>query len=434
MFLLLIAVAIAGGVAFYNLHNKSSQKVYAGTGDNVTGYAWSENIGWISFNNTNTGGGVSYGVNIAQNSGVGVLSGYAWSENIGWISFDRTVTGTPPNNDVGQSYGVLAIVDSNNKLQGWARALTACDENGDGDCVDTGESDAGINAGGWDGWIRLTGTNYGVTLNTVTKDFSGFVWGSDVLGWISFNNLSGGGSVNYKVSTTFSINTPPGAGGGGAGGSPNIILGDSDYCSDRIIFNWVFNDADGDTQSRYIIEAAYGAGGYKIIRDVSGLNDPSGSTITIGVPLSGGVTSLKTLMGAGWYGQTLNWRVTVYDSRGASGVVVGESKSMASSEYPVPDFSNTPTQISINKDVQFSDGSDCYTVGNPDSNPVACSDWLWSFQDATPASSPDQNPVVQFNSGGNKNVSLTAGDGAKSCSISRSVNAGLPLPDIKETK
>jgi len=55
-------------------------QVEADENDNVWGWAWSENIGWISFN------GVNYGVNIDPASGD--FSGYAWSENIGWIKFD----------------------------------------------------------------------------------------------------------------------------------------------------------------------------------------------------------------------------------------------------------------------------------------------------------------------------------------------------------
>jgi uncharacterized membrane protein len=43
----------------------------------VTGAAWSENTGWISFDPAF--GGV-------VNDGSGNLSGYAWGENIGWVS------------------------------------------------------------------------------------------------------------------------------------------------------------------------------------------------------------------------------------------------------------------------------------------------------------------------------------------------------------
>lgn len=45
----------------------------------LSGYAWSENAGWINF--APTGGGVSV-------NGSGNLYGYAWGENMGWISFN----------------------------------------------------------------------------------------------------------------------------------------------------------------------------------------------------------------------------------------------------------------------------------------------------------------------------------------------------------
>src|SRR3989338_169857 len=57
----------------------------AGTNDNLSGFAWSSNTGWISFNSTNQGTGANYGVTVAKN---GDMSGYAWSSNIGWISFE----------------------------------------------------------------------------------------------------------------------------------------------------------------------------------------------------------------------------------------------------------------------------------------------------------------------------------------------------------
>jgi hypothetical protein len=53
------------------------------------GYAYGENIGWISLNcgNTGTCGSVDYKV---KNDGNGKLFGKAWGENIGWIDFGTT--------------------------------------------------------------------------------------------------------------------------------------------------------------------------------------------------------------------------------------------------------------------------------------------------------------------------------------------------------
>ncbi len=47
----------------------------------MTGYAWSENYGWINLNPAN--GGV-------LNDAEGTLSGYAWGEKMGWINFKPT--------------------------------------------------------------------------------------------------------------------------------------------------------------------------------------------------------------------------------------------------------------------------------------------------------------------------------------------------------
>jgi hypothetical protein len=54
---------------------------------NLAGYAWAENVGWISFSceNTSSCGTVSYGVTIDVSSGD--FSGQAWGENVGWITF-----------------------------------------------------------------------------------------------------------------------------------------------------------------------------------------------------------------------------------------------------------------------------------------------------------------------------------------------------------
>src|SRR3972149_2741948 len=78
-------------------------QVNAGSSQNTSGFAWSQNVGWFSFNSKNcdtdddgqSEGGAgcppagtnmaSYGVNIDPITGI--LSGFAWSENIGWISF-----------------------------------------------------------------------------------------------------------------------------------------------------------------------------------------------------------------------------------------------------------------------------------------------------------------------------------------------------------
>lgn len=424
--LVLVVVILLVGAVFYSIKNKQVEKVYAGAGENVTGFAWSENIGWISFNNTSGGGGTNYGVNIAEDSvyNIGKLSGYAWSENIGWISFNRADTiGIPPAGsggyDPGNTYNVLAYTDSNNRLQGWARALTACDDNSDGDCADVGEDNAADNAGGWDGWIRFTKTTapaYGVTLTSGSSNglFSGYAWGSDVLGWISFSGPT------YQVATTFELNLAPNA--------PSNLNVAPQYCDGRLVFSWTFTDPNlspsVNQQSKYKIDISY-----------------TGFNYSTGEISSGSTSRMINLLDlkdsdSDWYGRTLSYTITVWDNAGNPKSASASSSygPLSSREYPAVDFSWNPTKIFAMQDVNFLDNSVCYISGN---TLDPCFAWSWNIPDATPSTSTIQSPIVQFPSPANVNASLTATDGgtpAYSCALTKPINVNLPLPKIEEKK
>ena len=137
---------------------------------NLSGYAWSDNIGWISLSSSVS---PTYGVSI--DSDTGEFSGYAWSDNIGWIDFAPTSGYPSPPND-----GVN--LEPNNTITGWARALSYGD--------------------GWDGWISMNGSNYGIELNPSTNNFSGYAWGADVVGWVNFN-IEGLNTEGVSLEATF---------------------------------------------------------------------------------------------------------------------------------------------------------------------------------------------------------------------------------------
>lgn len=190
-FITILTVLVSGFVYLSDDNFNSIPASLAGAGHNLSGFAWSENIGWISFNNTTGGGSVNYGVNI--DPATGDLSGYAWSENIGWIKFDP-IGHYPslPNNS--------AKLDiTTNQITGWARA---CAGTVNGDCTGASRTD------GWDGWIKMTGTalngsGYGVIRSSGANcGLAGYAWGSDVVGWISFKGTAGNGSP-YDVSSSF---------------------------------------------------------------------------------------------------------------------------------------------------------------------------------------------------------------------------------------
>ena len=152
---------------------------------NVWGWAWSENIGWISFSceNTMTVGveGPDYGVDIDR--ATGLFSGYAWSENIGWIRFNPPPDPTYSNNYPAIPYYSARVSTTTGEVSGWARA---CAGTANPDICATGTNPA---AGSWDGWIKLRGPNYyGVWIDTSVSpaEFRNWAWSDMVVGWLRF--------------------------------------------------------------------------------------------------------------------------------------------------------------------------------------------------------------------------------------------------------
>lgn len=166
----------------------------------LTGWAWSDNFGWISFNSSNPGeGGGPYAVSIDGTTGA--WSGYAWSDNLGWITFNASeipaICSVSPQALLNKTTGAVT---------GWAYVLTY------------GTNDAGC--------VELSGTNHtspsggGVTYNPVTGKFTGYAWAGNTVsdsgpGWIDFN-ANGTDSVTCTsgdcgygtVSGTCSATTP----------------------------------------------------------------------------------------------------------------------------------------------------------------------------------------------------------------------------------
>ncbi|MBP9803005.1 MAG: hypothetical protein KBD14_01705 [Candidatus Pacebacteria bacterium] len=212
-------------VFYYNLVSSSSN-------DNVSGYAWgadwvdanmngSQNtpeeveggVGWISFNCLNEPGTCG----IAENYGVNInpttfdVTGYAWSNNFGWIKFGG-LTGFPTGNATVSSnakfVGTYNAGVFNGYLEGWARFCSPA-SNPDS-CLGFLTSDKN---GGWDGWISLKGktttnVDYGVTVtNNIFGNYAfggsngtnlllGIPLNNNNVGWISFSG------TNYDVRVT----------------------------------------------------------------------------------------------------------------------------------------------------------------------------------------------------------------------------------------
>ncbi|MBI2099824.1 MAG: hypothetical protein HYT48_00580 [Candidatus Vogelbacteria bacterium] len=197
---LVVALALLSGSA-----GPSATEAQTGS-ITLSGYAWSSNIGWISFRGG--GGNGTYGIDINKTTGYfqglnGVQSGYAWSSNIGWIKFDKDLVG-PSGTGHGAKIDINASggIDNGEEVTGWARACSAIKVTDPNDpCPDSGA--IATNTGGWDGWISLSGDtadggHYGVKKITTgqTERLDSFAWGSEVIGWTNMNpNVTGGGVI-----------------------------------------------------------------------------------------------------------------------------------------------------------------------------------------------------------------------------------------------
>lgn len=223
---------------------------------NLYGFGWSDTIGWISFSSKDcdtdgdgifegpledggaapancptSGPAFSYGTKISTSTKE--LSGYAWGENMGWVSFnwpdimDTAGTKCPSGND--ENICKPHFSSSDSKFYGWARACSVFLSN----C--TGALRPPEERGGWDGWISLNcsddsncGTSdYKVTLTGT--DLSGFAWAGLVGGWISFDGVKIRTGDNNPVLTIFNQ------------------LG-IDYCKKdlpgAVSLRWEYNDAE----------------------------------------------------------------------------------------------------------------------------------------------------------------------------------------------
>lgn len=183
----LICIALIVVTLGYQLKIGNTPEARSATYYDFHGQAWSDNIGWISFNCLEGGVGAA---NICGTSNykvstdaVGTMNGYAWSDNIGWISFNEN-TGCPsapcrPQLNAGS-------------ITGWARAISPF--------VPT---DPNPDRGGWDGWIDLS------QVTRTGNDLANAAFGDINVGWMSFNCINGSptngnicGTSNYKVYVT----------------------------------------------------------------------------------------------------------------------------------------------------------------------------------------------------------------------------------------
>lgn len=431
--------------------------------DNVSGWAWSSTIGWISFNGDNpeVPGGADYGVHICESdndpnpycAGVsapkeGKLVRYAWSENIGWIMFNPP----SPYPAVGPNYSAK-LDAATNQITGWARA---CAGSPNGNC--TGGVGAGAGAGGWDGWIKLAGTAtdgspYGSIIDFVPSpaEFRNFAWGSDVVGWISFNKSNcdtdkngyvdsgkcGGDNVtvviaDYKVITDYSPKPQV---------TTNVVT-PPNYCLSSpgaTLFTW---SVSGSDQSYFQLQ----------IDNNSSFASPEIDSCTYPAPpgtcVAGSFTTsaYSPMTGLAYSATPYYWRVKVWSDSGSdSGWINGPSFSVPKHQYPDNEFLEllagnafniSPSEPSANEPFNITNNSSCYGIDNLPNNDSSYCSWVWNFTpDGNPLISSEREPagVVFESEGTGKTITLTMSDtDGYTCVANKNIDVSLPFPEWRE--
>jgi len=395
-----------------------SFEALAGTAHNVSGWAWSKNIGWISFNNTTGGGATNYGVHIDPVTGN--FSGYAWSENIGWITFNSAELAGCPSGPCEAKVDLENCPGNKCPVSGWARALA--------------------HGNGWDGWIKLRGTAvdgspYGVSIDMVTGEFSGWAWSDMVIGWISFNcNNPEIGNVcptsNYKVITALDFNQPPDK----PGIPPEYPEGETwNHCIFKGLslptFHWTYSDPDGDLQTAYEI---------RVDNDNDFTFVDADEFCVPGVLCSGTIGTAFTPLRDEWrnwmrWNTNYWWIVRVKDSRENWSEWSDPNHFQTPTHaYPWSDFFWSPEKPSQGEVVEFNPGAS-QTFGG-----ATIVSYLWTitkgegeFVGGTNAQYP--KPKIVFTTLNNEvELKITDSSGFFCTCLPKEITMQMPLPEWKE--
>ncbi|MDD4737800.1 MAG: hypothetical protein PHF54_00895 [Candidatus Pacebacteria bacterium] len=331
---------------------------------NLTGYAWSDNVGWISFN---------YGTDIDHN---GYITGYAWSDSLGWISFNSVDLAGCPSAPCMARYNI-----DNMKIEGWAKQINTSN-----------------------GWIQLSfeGEDYGLSYDYANKDILGWSW-SDNVGWISFNcrNHSGCATSNYGVKFVMSAKVS------NLNSTINYCNHDSEIyptVNDGLTVKLDWNYFSLSPQKGYTIQVS---------------KDDQFVTNVLTQNFNGTSNSMwLNLAGSGWNEEKLDW-ASVYHWRVKVENEAGEESDWQASSFnlsrthgsPKVLFSSVPSYFVASEEIEFS-------AQDKDENPSltyngSTPSYSWTFIGGNPSTSSNFSQVVVFDGAEEEtNITLRVTDSA----------------------
>lgn len=456
--------------------NLNVEKIKATTDEtiNLYGFAWGGNpeiekiegkdvlktgLGWISFNSENCDenkdgksdgnegcppeGTLMSKYSVTVNKRTGKISGHAWAgggkgsdvPTIGWIDFNPPER---PDAPYPAEPKHSAQIEENGKITGWARACAATENK---DCNSTTTS------GGWDGWILMSGkttdnNDFGVSVNG--NNLEGWAWGSDVVGWISFNSKNCdkdnnkfidtdcGGDNKTTTSTPYWVSY----------GRNPLLASDlkssfDNGCNQSRIptLSWKINRSDSSYKYDYKIE----------IDDDSNFSSPiiteqvSSTQSRSWAPKCTKCCDTDPYNKIKFGENKYYWRIKVKNSEESDFGPIWEQSDFTTKKhcFPNPNFTYSPLNPPAKTIVKFN-ASDSLCYDN-DQKEFLCRDkhltnYKWTFTDPDPSKNiPSQTgkeiATTSFSKSGIGRAELEIKDDIYTCTKSEDINVKKPVPN-----
>jgi hypothetical protein len=322
-------------------------------------------IGWVKFNSASEGGSTvsnpdyNYSVQIDRD---GLLTGVAWADrrgtdDFGWLSFNKTdlagCPGAPCEARMDEATGALS---------GWGRFLGPVFDIQDG----TYES-------AFEGWVHLSGSNYGASFDEASLTFSGAAWAGDVGGWLVFGSPE---CLDCTVRVG-RINRLPSVSNVSVEGPVDSWCAASPFYRVR----WDYSDPDGDSQQSAEIKFIKVSDDSVAFSDtLSGLEGGQ-DFYTFFDPLA----DLEV-------DESHKARVVVSDGIGDSLPAESGATTTPTHYYPLVSFTTSPDPTATGTITTFTDTSSDRSGGT---YPLAGREW--TFENSSPGTSANPQEFVVFN-------------------------------------
>lgn len=353
----------------------------------VSGWAWNDSYGWIAFRFTNYE--LEWGVNLETN---GNFTGYAWNDIVGWLNYDHPgpYPAAPTNSARWDS--------TTEEVSGWVYA-------------------DGLAAGGADPWILLRDNGavpFGVSMNGLTGRWSGWAW-SDEFGWIAYDHTHG------NVRTEF-----------GAGGPATPILTTPLECVDTYTINPNAGLTPALDWSDYAALDGTGQLNYQVQVDT----DPLFSAPIIDEVVNSTSSIYTVGLGILNYNATYYWRVRVEstDNEWSEWGELGpsaESNCFRTPLHAPPEcsFTMNPSPATVDNETQFTDTSTLY-------GGATGAFWDWDYGDGNTQFGSDpienQNPSHTYTEVGDVTITFRHVDSdGYECTTTSDEQVVLQLPEFR---